>query len=102
MPYAGTLEKPLYGVPPTGKFANVDEIVIFRISNEKIIQAGRSTTKPACGANSAPHHTHNSGYLTYPDRRARRCGRTDPAHRRSYAHYVNAEPRYPAEPARPK
>ena len=39
MPYAGTFKRPLYGVPPTGKFAQVDEIVIFRIADGKVIEA---------------------------------------------------------------
>ena len=39
MPYAGTFERPLYGVAPTGKFAHVDEMVIFRISDGKVVEA---------------------------------------------------------------
>jgi steroid delta-isomerase-like uncharacterized protein len=39
MPYAGTFEHPLYGVPPTGKFAHVDEMVIFRIADGKVVEA---------------------------------------------------------------
>lgn len=39
MPYAGRFEHALYGVPPTGKFAYVDEMVIFRISDGKIAEA---------------------------------------------------------------
>ena len=39
MPYQGTFEHPLYAVPPTGKFAHVDEMVIFRIADDKIVEA---------------------------------------------------------------
>ena len=39
MPYEGTFERPLYGVPPTGKFAHVDEMVIFRVVDGKIVGA---------------------------------------------------------------
>ena len=39
MPYEGTFERPLYAVPPTGKFAHVDEMVIFRIADDKIVEA---------------------------------------------------------------
>jgi predicted ester cyclase len=39
MPYAGTFERPLYGAEPTGRFAHVDEIVIFRISDGKVVEA---------------------------------------------------------------
>ena len=39
MPYEDTFERPPYAVPPTGKFAHVDEIVIFRIADNKIVEA---------------------------------------------------------------
>jgi steroid delta-isomerase-like uncharacterized protein len=40
MPYEGTFERPIYGVPPTGKLAHVDEMVIFRIAAGRIVEAG--------------------------------------------------------------
>jgi steroid delta-isomerase-like uncharacterized protein len=39
MPYEGTFERPLYGIPPTRRFAHVDEMVIFRIADGKIVEA---------------------------------------------------------------
>jgi steroid delta-isomerase-like uncharacterized protein len=39
MPYSGTFTKPILGVAPTGRFAYVDEIVIFRIDDGKIAEA---------------------------------------------------------------
>jgi predicted ester cyclase len=39
MPYRGTFERPLYGVEPTGAFADVDEMVIFRIVDGKVVEA---------------------------------------------------------------
>lgn len=39
MPYEGTFEGPLYGMPPTRKFARVDEMVIFRIAEGKVVEA---------------------------------------------------------------
>lgn len=39
MPYTGTSEHSLYGVPPTGKSAHADEMVIFRISDGKVVEA---------------------------------------------------------------
>ena len=39
MPYRGTFTKPILGVTPTGRSAQVDEMVIFRIANGKIAEA---------------------------------------------------------------
>ena len=39
MPYQGAFERPLYGVAPTGKFAFVDEMVIFRLAGGKVVEA---------------------------------------------------------------
>ena len=39
MPYQGTFEQPLFGTAPTGQFARVDEMVMFRIANGKVAQA---------------------------------------------------------------
>jgi len=39
MPYRGTFSHAINGVAPTGRFANVDEIVIFRIADGKIAEA---------------------------------------------------------------
>ena len=39
MPYSGTFSHPINGIAPTGRFANVDEMVIFRIADGKIAQA---------------------------------------------------------------
>ena len=39
MPYRGTFSHPINGVPPTGRFASVDEMVIFRIADGKIAEA---------------------------------------------------------------
>ena len=39
MPYHGTLTQSLSGVAPTGRFATVDEMVIFRIADHKVAQA---------------------------------------------------------------
>lgn len=38
MPYEGTFERPVYGVTPTGRFARVDEMVIFRIAAGKVVE----------------------------------------------------------------
>ena len=39
MPYRGTFTKPILGVTPTGRSARVDEMIIFRIADEKIAEA---------------------------------------------------------------
>jgi predicted ester cyclase len=39
MPYSGTFTKPIMGVAPTGRFAYVDEMVIFRLEDGKVAQA---------------------------------------------------------------
>lgn len=39
VPYRGTFTAPLFGVEPTGAFARVDEMVVFRIANGKIAEA---------------------------------------------------------------
>jgi steroid delta-isomerase-like uncharacterized protein len=39
MPYTGTFKTPISGVEPTGRFARVDEMVIFRIADDKVAQA---------------------------------------------------------------
>ncbi len=39
MPYSGTFANPIYGIPPTGRFARVDEMVIFRIGGGRVAQA---------------------------------------------------------------
>jgi len=39
MPYSGTFTKPILGVAPTGRFARVDEMVIFRIAGGKVAEA---------------------------------------------------------------
>ncbi|MDR2988725.1 MAG: ester cyclase [Nocardiopsaceae bacterium] len=39
MPYSGTFAKPVLGVAPTSRLAEVDEIVIFRIADVKIAEA---------------------------------------------------------------
>jgi predicted ester cyclase len=39
MPYSGTFTKPILGVEPTGRFANVDEMVIFRVEAGKVAEA---------------------------------------------------------------
>lgn len=39
MPYSGTFTKPLFGIAPTGRFARVDEIVIFRVADGKVAEA---------------------------------------------------------------
>ena len=39
MPYRGTFTQPLFGVPPTGRSALVDEMVIFRIADGKVTEA---------------------------------------------------------------
>jgi steroid delta-isomerase-like uncharacterized protein len=39
MPYSGTFTKTILGVSPTGRFADVDEMVIFRIEDGKIAEA---------------------------------------------------------------
>jgi predicted ester cyclase len=39
MPYTGTFTNPINGVKPTGRFARVDEMVIFRIDESKIAEA---------------------------------------------------------------
>jgi predicted ester cyclase len=39
MPYRGTFTHPLYGTAPRGRSAEVDEIVIFRIHDNKVAEA---------------------------------------------------------------
>jgi predicted ester cyclase len=39
MPYSGTFTKPILGVAPTGRFARVDEMVIFRVAGGKVAEA---------------------------------------------------------------
>jgi predicted ester cyclase len=39
MPYSGTFTKPVLGVAPTRRFAQVDEMVIFRIAGGKVAEA---------------------------------------------------------------
>jgi predicted ester cyclase len=39
MPYSGTFTKSILDVQPTGRFAQVDEIVIFRIAGGRIAEA---------------------------------------------------------------
>jgi steroid delta-isomerase-like uncharacterized protein len=39
MPYTGTFSHAINGIAPTGRFARVDEMVIFRIADGKIAQA---------------------------------------------------------------
>ena len=39
MPYSGTFRYSLFGAPPTGRFARVDEMVIFRIAGGQVAQA---------------------------------------------------------------
>jgi len=39
MPYSGTFANAINGIAPTGRFAQVDEMVIFRIAGGKIAEA---------------------------------------------------------------
>jgi predicted ester cyclase len=39
LPYSGTFTGPILGQAPTGRFARVDEMVIFRIADGKIAEA---------------------------------------------------------------
>jgi steroid delta-isomerase-like uncharacterized protein len=39
MPYSGTFSEPLLGLAPTGRFARVDEMVVFRIQDGRIAGA---------------------------------------------------------------
>ncbi len=39
MPYSGTFSRPITGIAPTGRSATVDEMVIFRIAEGKIVEA---------------------------------------------------------------
>jgi predicted ester cyclase len=39
IPYSGTFTHPINGIAPTGRFARVDEMVIFRIADGKIAEA---------------------------------------------------------------
>jgi steroid delta-isomerase-like uncharacterized protein len=39
VPCSGTFTRPILGVAPTGRFARVDEMVIFRIADGKIAEA---------------------------------------------------------------
>ena len=39
IPYSGTFTRPINGIPPTGRLARVDEMVIFRIANNRIAEA---------------------------------------------------------------
>jgi predicted ester cyclase len=39
LPYHGTFEKPMSGIDPTGRHADVDEMVIFRVADGRIAEA---------------------------------------------------------------
>jgi len=39
IPYSGTFANPINGVAPTGRFARVDEMVMFRIADGRIAEA---------------------------------------------------------------
>jgi len=39
LPYSGTFTNAIYGIPPTNRFARVDEMVIFRIEGGRVAQA---------------------------------------------------------------
>ena len=39
MPYSGTHHRTIVGVPATGHSCTVDEIVIFRVADGKIVEA---------------------------------------------------------------
>jgi predicted ester cyclase len=39
IPYSGTFTHPINGIVPTGRFARVDEMVIFRIADGRIAEA---------------------------------------------------------------
>ena len=39
MPYSGTFANAINGIAPTGRFAQVDEMVIFRIAGGKVAEA---------------------------------------------------------------
>ena len=39
LPYSGTFREPILGIDATGRSANVDEIVIFKIAAGKIVEA---------------------------------------------------------------
>lgn len=39
MPYSGTFASAINGIAPTGRFAQVDEMVIFRIAGGKVAEA---------------------------------------------------------------
>ena len=39
MPYSGTFTNPISGIAPTGRFARVDEMVIFRCADGKVAEA---------------------------------------------------------------
>lgn len=39
LPYSGTFTQPFQGIAPTGKFARVDEMVIFRVADGRVAEA---------------------------------------------------------------
>ena len=39
VPYTGTFAKSILGIPPTGRTARVDEVIIFRITAGKVVEA---------------------------------------------------------------
>lgn len=39
LPYSGTFTQPFRGIAPTGKFARVDEMVIFRVADGRVAEA---------------------------------------------------------------
>jgi len=49
MPYSGTFTNPILGVAPTGRFAQVDEMVIFRIVGGKVAEAWEVYDERECG-----------------------------------------------------
>ena len=47
LPYSGTFTKPIFGVAPTGRFARVDEMVIFRIAGVQAVAGAADGRHPA-------------------------------------------------------
>jgi predicted ester cyclase len=39
VPYRGTFTRPIFGMDPTGRHAEVDEMVIFRVAGSKVVEA---------------------------------------------------------------
>jgi hypothetical protein len=59
-----THRRAILDVEATGGSCTVDEIVIFRLTEGKIVEAWRCTTRRECGVSSAYGICHNYGWAS--------------------------------------